>query len=59
MSAKLPAIVAASRQTAAFFNEITDPALCRGAATQVLQRFQFYDLRYQIYARNGVADRKS
>jgi hypothetical protein len=39
ISAKLPAIVAASRQTAAFPNEITNAALCRGAATPALQGF--------------------
>jgi hypothetical protein len=39
ISAKPPSIVAARRQTAAFPNEIKDAALCRGAATPVLQRF--------------------
>jgi len=38
ISAKLPAIVAAGRQNAAFPNDITDAALCRGAATPVLRR---------------------
>jgi hypothetical protein len=33
------AVVAAGRQTAEFSNEITDAALCRGAATPVLERF--------------------
>jgi hypothetical protein len=38
ISAKLPASVAAGRQTTAFSNEITDAARCRGAATLVLPR---------------------